>query len=339
MNGDTGAYPGHSSQPPAGMPTAAFHPNMMDHYRHSGYFSQPGNNGNIPTWDIHVNSPHPSSIPSHDHLSTTVLRVDATHDVADPALYSDSASGIMCDYSHPLSNHSLPQTQFTHHMSTVGNIGCSSLIPASPLSEDAHYYSGHYTQAAIPEDQPTTYDSSASQASSERSDSPGLNKSDKCRFDLARIPQDLYASFEILTSFIKKSEFYTKGKLEPTIEHAEEILAHIQQQTGIRLGLANQPKDSIYSLFLEHGTKKCLLCGYVNNAADRRIGHVRTALEHKPFRCRGENDNCHSDRCKTILGPQGFPTEAALNEHISVQGRKEVCPIWCVFGHLLSRLC
>ncbi|KAG8834970.1 hypothetical protein FRC17_006066 [Serendipita sp. 399] len=96
-----------------------------------------------------------------------------------------------------------------------------------------------------------------------------------------------------LFEMIPRLLFYQDQALEPTLDTAE---ARTILSAAGTPGLAcDAPKRaSIFALFLERESNRCLVCGKSHGTLERALGCVRMHLCHRPFACKGAGDGCNA---------------------------------------------
>ncbi|KAG8784807.1 hypothetical protein FS842_000756 [Serendipita sp. 407] len=134
----------------------------------------------------------------------------------------------------------------------------------------------------------------------------------------------LSASLQQLLLLILESSFYVGNTLEPTIGSQEwkSLVSSIDDwDERLEIGLR---RKSIYYLFINEGTKECRLCGLQKSAPIRAVTCVRRHIDHKPFQCSGDMEDCRL--CDQQRGFRRFSSKALLYDHIWSQSRMIDCP-------------
>ena len=103
-------------------------------------------------------------------------------------------------------------------------------------------------------------------------------------------------ALRVLLDCIKLSSFITDQVSEPCItdKYSISVLAQIidlPQCPPIDFGT---PKGSLYTMFIDKQSYRCLMCGSSKTSVARALGCVRSHLGHRPFRCSGcQSCNLH----------------------------------------------
>lgn len=117
---------------------------------------------------------------------------------------------------------------------------------------------------------------------------------------------------------VLEAAFYQNGDREPTMSSIE---------SSTILGTLNRRRCrdnvSIYRIFVNEKGTNCLMCGKKSTSMTRLIGCVRKHLDHRPFICRGHDDDCET--CPAGEESARFFTKALLDDHIKGQTKKYTC--------------
>jgi hypothetical protein len=91
---------------------------------------------------------------------------------------------------------------------------------------------------------------------------------------------------------VKNSPFCLEDKLEPTLDSVEgQAMLEKMDDLEIISALRVQRK-SIYYLFIDEKTSRCLFCESKKSTPKRALSCVRSHLNHRPFQCPGESVSC-----------------------------------------------
>lgn len=125
-----------------------------------------------------------------------------------------------------------------------------------------------------------------------------------------------------LLDYVLPSAFISDQVLEPFLadRHSIQILERIiclPQCPPVDFG---NSKRSLFTLFVDNASPRCLFCGLSKRSLPQVLGCVRSHLNHKPFKCAG------CPLCNPVNGHAQFWTLALLKDHQNGQTKKKECP-------------
>lgn len=177
----------------------------------------------------------------------------------------------------------------------------------------------------------------------------GFSPSNKELLSMAFTTRSTEPNFALRTLLedVLHSDYLRNQKREPLLSEPDGqlMVANVAKLAGFPPVSHGRKDQSLYALFLEPITNRCLFCskihGEIRGVLSRAIGCVRAHLEHRPFRCSGcgpcsqrqkyvhPTSQCASSRV-LFSGPRRFFAPALLKNHLRGQERKYECvhPDW-----------